>query len=132
MPKLLVAAIIFITLALIFYTIGVWSEHKAGILKKTHVIIFWCGLVCDTLGTYTMSKIVSSGTYRAITKTDLLIHKSTGMLAIVLMLIHAIWATIVLSRGREKSKAVFHKFSLIVWFIWLIPYLLGMYIGMSS
>ncbi len=34
MPKLLIPAIIFITLALIFYTIGVWSEHRAGILKE--------------------------------------------------------------------------------------------------
>ena len=90
MPKLLIPAIIFITLALIFYTIGVWSEHRAGILKKKHVIIFWCGLVCDTLGTYTMSRIVAAGTDKGITPTDLLIHQSTGMLAIILMLIHAV------------------------------------------
>ncbi|WP_300257701.1 HsmA family protein [Clostridium sp.] len=132
MPKLLIPAIIFITLALIFYTIGVWSEHRAGILKKKHVIIFWCGLVCDTLGTYTMSRIVASGTDKAITPTDLLIHQSTGMLAIILMLIHAVWATVVLNKGSEKSKAIFHKFSLVVWFIWLIPYFIGMYIGMTS
>ncbi|MDU7962815.1 MAG: HsmA family protein [Clostridium perfringens] len=92
------------------YTIGVWSEHRAGILKKKHVIIFWCGLVCDTLGTYTMSRIVAAGTDKGITPTDLLIHQSTGMLAIILMLIH----------------------SLVVWFIWLIPYFVGMYIGMTS
>lgn len=132
MPKLLIPAIIFITLALIFYTIGVWSEHRAGILKKKHVIIFWCGLVCDTLGTYTMSRIVAAGTDKGITPTDLLIHQSTGMLAIILMLIHAVWATIVLNRGSEKVKAIFHKFSLVVWFIWLIPYFVGMYIGMTS
>ena len=132
MPKLLIPAIIFITLALIFYTIGVWSEHRAGILKKKHVIIFWCGLVCDTLGTYTMSRIVAAGTDKGITPTDLLIHQSTGMLAIILMLIHAVWATIVLNRGSEKAKAIFHKFSLVVWLIWLIPYFVGMYIGMTS
>lgn len=132
MPKLLIPAIIFITLALIFYTIGVWSEHRAGILKKKHVIIFWCGLVCDTLGTYTMSRIVAAGTDKGITPTDLLIHQSTGMLAIILMLIHAVWATIVLNRGSEKAKSIFHKFSLVVWFIWLIPYFVGMYIGMTS
>ncbi|HHD2803924.1 TPA: HsmA family protein [Clostridium perfringens] len=132
MPKLLIPAIIFITLALIFYTIGVWSEHRAGILKKKHVIIFWCGLVCDTLGTYTMSRIVAAGTDKGITPTDLLIHQSTGMLAIILMLIHAVWATIVLNRGSEKAKTIFHKFSLVVWFIWLIPYFVGMYIGMTS
>ena len=54
------------------------------------------------------------------------------LIAIILMLIHAVWETIVLNRGSEKAKAIFHKFSLVVWFIWLIPYFVGMYIGMTS
>ena len=132
MPKLLIPAIIFITLALIFYTNSVWSKHSFGILKKKHVIKYWCDLVCYSLGTYTMSRIVASGTDKGIIPTDLLIHQSTGMLAIILMLIHAVWATIVLNKGIEKAKAIFHKFSLVVWFIWLIPYFVGMYIGMTS
>ena len=41
----LIMAIITITLALVFYTIGVFSERKAHILKKQHVFIFWLGLV---------------------------------------------------------------------------------------
>lgn len=132
MPKLLIPAIIFITCALIFYTVGVWGEHKAKVLRKKHVIIFWCGLVCDTLGTYTMSKIAAAGTDKAITHTQLLIHQSTGMLAILLMLCHALWATWVLNKGSEKAKEAFHKFSMLVWFIWLIPYFVGMYIGMAG
>ncbi|SHE97018.1 HsmA family protein [Clostridium fallax] len=132
MPKLLIPAIIFITLALIFYTIGVWGEHRAKILKKKHVIIFWCGLICDTLGTFTMSRIVASGTDKTISSTQLLIHQTTGMLAIILMLFHAVWATWVLNKGSEKAKAAFHKFSMLVWVIWLIPYFVGMYIGMTS
>ena len=112
MPKLLIPAIIFITLALIFYTIGVWSEHRAGILKKKHVIIFWCGLVCDTLGTYTMSRIVAAGTDKGITPTDLLIHQSTGMLAIILMLIHAVSKTntAVLKTVIEQIRADGYEF----------------------
>ena len=35
----LIMAIITITLALVFYTIGVFSERKAHILKKQHVFI---------------------------------------------------------------------------------------------
>ncbi|MBP1889898.1 putative repeat protein (TIGR03987 family) [Clostridium moniliforme] len=132
MPKLLIPAIIFITLALIFYTIGVWGEHKAKILKKKHVIIFWCGLVCDTLGTFTMSRIVAAGTDKTITNTQLMIHQSTGLLAIILMLFHAVWATWVLNKGSAKAKEAFHKFSMLVWFIWLIPYFVGMYIGMAG
>ena len=38
-------------LALIFYSIGVWSERFAGRLKPWHLIFFVLGLVCDTWGT---------------------------------------------------------------------------------
>ncbi len=50
------------------------------------------------------------------------IHGLSGVLAIVLMLIHAVWATVVLVKKDEKMIANFHKFSLVVWFVWLIPY----------
>ncbi|MGL5417744.1 MAG: HsmA family protein [Clostridium sp.] len=130
MPKLLIPAIIFISLALVFYTIGVWGEFLSKTLKKKHVIIFWIGLVFDTLGTTTMSRIASMGTDHSITSTELMIHGITGALAIILMLIHAVWATWVYNKGSENAKKIFHKFSIIVWIIWLVPYFVGMYIGM--
>lgn len=34
-------AVIAITLALFFYTIGVWSEHRAKLLKPLHLAFFW-------------------------------------------------------------------------------------------
>jgi uncharacterized repeat protein (TIGR03987 family) len=58
------------------------------------------------------------------------IHGLSGLLAIILMLIHAIWATLVLVRKDEKMIANFHKFSIVVWFIWLIPYFSPMVVGM--
>ncbi|MBS6005523.1 MAG: TIGR03987 family protein [Clostridium baratii] len=126
----LIFAIITITLALIFYTIGVWSERKANTLKKWHVIIFWIGLFFDTTGTITMEKIAGTSSV-SITSTQLLIHGITGALAIVLMLFHAVWATWVLYKNDEAKKVIFHKFSIAVWFIWLVPYIVGMIIGMS-
>ena len=51
------------------------------------------------------------------------IHGLTGLLAILLMLVHAVWATVVLIRKNEKLISSFHKFSILVWLIWLIPYL---------
>lgn len=56
----LIIAITTITLALVFYTIGVFAERKSHILKKAHVIIFWLGLLCDTTGTITMSLIAKA------------------------------------------------------------------------
>jgi uncharacterized repeat protein (TIGR03987 family) len=58
------------------------------------------------------------------------LHTLTGQIALWLMLIHAIWATVVVSRGSENSRKKFHRYSLIVWLIWLIPYFGGMIMGM--
>lgn len=49
MSPLLMKAVIAITLALIFYTIGVWSEHKAKVLKPVHLAFFWLGLCMDNM-----------------------------------------------------------------------------------
>ena len=51
--------------------------------------------------------------------------KNTGRLslpAIILMLVHALWATLVLIRKQEKMITKFHRLSIIVWLIWLIPF----------
>lgn len=40
----LILAIITITLALVFYTVGVFSERKAKILKPVHVVFFFWDL----------------------------------------------------------------------------------------
>jgi uncharacterized repeat protein (TIGR03987 family) len=59
-------------------------------------------------------------------KMDLDIHGITGALAIILMFSHAAWATIVLITRQEKAIRNFHKFSLFVWLVWLIPFFTGM------
>ena len=127
MDTILIVAIITIILALVFYTIGVWSEHRAKNLKVIHVIFFWLGLCMDTTGTMLMSKIAESGNKIGMFSA----HGVTGLLAIILMIIHAIWATVVLVKKSESASQNFHKFSLAVWIIWLIPYILGMIVGMK-
>ena len=119
----LLFAVIFITLALVFYTWGVFGERAARRLMRKHLVLFWLGLTCDTIGTTLMSQLAEkSGVVN--------FHSVTGTLAILLMAIHAIWATVVLLRGSEKSKADFSRLSIFVWMIWLVPYLSGMFYGM--
>jgi uncharacterized repeat protein (TIGR03987 family) len=105
---------IVINLALVFYSIGVWSERFSGKLKVWHLIFFWCGFICDTWGTGLMFEIAGGLTYD--------VHGLSGLLAILLMFVHAVWATIVLLKKDEKLIANFHKFSVTVWVIWLVPY----------
>ncbi|MCJ7689299.1 MAG: TIGR03987 family protein [Clostridiaceae bacterium] len=62
-------------------------------------------------------------TVKVTSGTDL--HGITGIIAIVLMLIHAIWATVVLIKKNETMIAQFHRFSILVWIIWLVPFISG-------
>lgn len=118
-------AVTAITLALILYTIGVWSEHRSKTLKPVHLAFFWLGLCADTTGTMMMSKL-ADGSGGGLMGA----HGITGMIAIILMMIHAVWATVVLVRRDEKAMHTFHRFSLMVWIIWLVPFVLGMIMGM--
>jgi uncharacterized repeat protein (TIGR03987 family) len=123
MSSILLVSIICMVLALTCYTVAVWSERAAGKLKPWHLILFWTGFVFDTTGTTLMGKMAGS--------FELNIHSITGALAILLMLFHSIWATIVLVRKQEDMIRSFHKFSLIVWAIWLIPFCSGIFLGMG-
>lgn len=115
----LAVSTILITLALVSYSIGVWSERLAGRLKSWHLVFFWGGLAFDTIGTGMMFEIAGG------IGTDT--HSVTGITAILLMVIHAIWATGVLMRKDEKAITSFHRLSVIVWSIWLIPYFSGFF-----
>jgi uncharacterized repeat protein (TIGR03987 family) len=110
--------------ALIFYSIGVWGEKLSGRLKWWHFVFFVLGLTCDTWGTGLMFEFVGGMAFD--------IHGITGVIAIVLMFIHALWALVVLLKKDEKAILNFHKFSIVVWLIWLIPYFSPMIFGMAT
>ena len=119
MTSELVVSTILISLALVFYSIGVWSERIAGRLKKWHLVFFWGGLVFDTTGTGIMFEMAGG------IGAD--IHSVTGVAAILLMLVHAVWATTVLVLRNEKAINNFHYFSVFVWAVWLVPYFTGFF-----
>jgi uncharacterized repeat protein (TIGR03987 family) len=114
----------FIFAALLFYTVGVWAERIGGRLRWWNAIVFWIGVVCDSTGTTAMA-VFAGGMFQST------IHGITGMAAIILMLFHATWATIVLVRKDEKMIKSFHKFSLFVWIFWLVPMVSGAVFGSS-
>jgi uncharacterized repeat protein (TIGR03987 family) len=117
-------ATIIISFALLFYSIGVWSERFQGKLKPWHLAFFVLGLICDTWGTGLMLDFAGGLTFD--------IHGVSGVIAILLMFVHALWAYIVLRKNDEKAINNFHKFSLLVWFIWLIPYFSPMFFNLAQ
>jgi len=126
MSQPLIISTVLITLALAFYSLGVWAERIAQYLKPWHVATFWIGFLFDASGTWTMHRL-TEGPFDLRSP-----HTLTGQIALWLMLAHALWATSVARRGSEETRTGFHRYSLFVWLIWLVPYVGGMYLGMRG
>lgn len=131
---MLVTAIVLITAALIAYTLGVWAEHRAGSLRWWHVGTFGVGLTCDAAGTAVMGRIAASRPspppgLAAVLQT---VMSTTGAVALVLMAAHLAWAVAVMVRDRPAERARFHRYSLAVWALWLVPYFSGMAASMAG
>lgn len=122
MPTMIRTAMLLMVAALTCYTVGVWGERFAHRLKPWHAVMFWGGFVADTAGTELMRRLAGGFTPS--------LHTATGVLALLLMFGHAVWATTVLRRRDEAAIVTFHRVSVVVWAIWLIPFLSGMVAGM--
>ena len=87
---------------------------------------FGLGLVCDFVGTAFMAELVR------LTGQDNRLHAVLGSIAVFLMAIHALWAFWTFRKGSARAKRNFSRFSVIVWWVWLIPYFIGVYLGMTA
>jgi uncharacterized repeat protein (TIGR03987 family) len=124
MSPTLIAAVVTILTAAVIYTIAVFAEQRSGVLKPWHLALFWLGLVFDTTGTTLMSDIAGGW--------KLNIHGALGVLAIVLMLIHAGWATIALVFKQEAVLSKFHTFSVHVWGLWMASLVSGIALNFGA
>lgn len=125
MRPLELAAIVLITLALVFYSVGVWAEHLRRYLLPWHVGAFWTGFLFDVTGTGAMELMTPGFNWASV-------HTITGQIALWLMLGHAAWATQVVRKQDDELRHRFHRYSLVVWGIWLVPYIGGMILGMRG
>jgi len=124
MSPLLITSVIAYTIAMVFYTVSVWSERKARRLKAWHVRLFLFGVIADIIATGFAIKAVGGLVFTP--------HAIVGFISLGLMIIHYIWAALTLRGGREKSLINFHKLSLFVWSVWMISYLSGFALGMMK
>ena len=124
MSPTLIGAVVTILAAAVIYTIAVFAEYRAGELKPWHVALFWTGLVFDTVGTTLMGRLAGG--------FELNIHGVLGVLAIVIMLVHAAWATTVLLLKRAQLMRNFHHFSLTAWALWMVSLVTGFAIAIPS
>lgn len=124
MSQELLYSIVFINLAFLFYTIGIWAEFFKKKLLIWHSVFFWFGVLTDTVGTGLMIQHVGHIKFT--------IHTTTGFAGLSLMLFHAFWATVVLIKNESNTLMYFHKFSVVVWLIWFVSYLSGLVMGVKS
>ena len=122
MSPTLIAAIIAITAALVFYSIGVLGEARRKVLKWRDAGWFAAGLVADTTGTLLMSNIASSGEHVLAEWSQTLMAVS-GTLAIALMAGHLVFALVCLISNVYLEK--FHRWSLVIYAVWLFSYVVG-------
>lgn len=123
MPQELIFPSIVMSAAFVFYTAGVWAERAARDLRPSHVVAFLLGWGFDAWGTWLMEQMRLAG------RESGLVHGVTGASAFALMGLHALWAAWVLWRGSDNARGGFHRYSVAVWALWLVPYLGGMIAG---
>ena len=121
---MLLRAIIWMNLALLFYTWAVFSGRRNG-LHTSHLIIFGIGLACDYLGTTEMNHFALANGKAPEW------HNITGIASLAGMGFHFLLALAASIMGRtEVINRVFHRVSLTIYSCWLIAFASGAISGM--
>ena len=120
---MLYQAVIWMNLALVFYTWAVFSARKKGLHRK-HLFIFGFGLLCDYLGTHLMFLYgLSTGIIPEW-------HIVIGIASLSGMAFHFMLALAAsLVRRAEAINHLFHQVSLSIYTGWLIAFVSGSVAG---
>lgn len=121
---MLAQAVIWMNLALAFYTWAVFSGRKQGLHPK-HLVIFGIGLTCDFLGTHQMNLVAQ------IFGKAPEWHNITGIASLAGMGFHFLLAlTASMLHRAEAVNVLFHRVSLTIYTCWLIAFVSGAVSGM--
>lgn len=123
---MLFQAVIWMNLALVFYTWAVFSARRQGLHRK-HLLLFGSGLVCDYVGTHLMLLYgLSTG---VVPEWHILI----GIASLSGMAFHFLLAfAAAFVRRAEAVNRLFHRISLIIYSAWLIAFVTGSIAGIAG
>lgn len=117
-------AVIWMMLALIFYTWAVFSGRRQGLHRK-HLLIFGIGLICDFLGTRQMNLFATA--YGKAPEW----HNISGIASLSGMGFHFVLALFASVANRaEAVNLVFHRVSMTIYSCWLLAFCSGAISGM--
>ena len=121
---MLARAVIFMNLALIFYTYAVFSGRQEGLHRK-HLLVFGIGLFFDFLGTRQMNLFATA--YGKAPEW----HNLSGISSLAGMAFHFLLALIATFMHRADAiNRTFHRVSLTIYSLWLIAFASGAISGM--
>jgi uncharacterized repeat protein (TIGR03987 family) len=115
----LVFGIIIVNIALVFYSIGIISEQKRKVIKKTTIVGLTLGILCDITATVFM--IIGSR------RIPLTFHGIIGYSALLAMLVDTvfIWRhRLRFGSGINVGRRL-HLFSRYAYCWWVIAYIAG-------
>ena len=123
---MLFKAVVWMNLALIFYTWAVFSARVRGLHRK-HLFLFGSGLICDYLGTHLMLLYgMSTG---VIPEWHILI----GIVSLSGMAFHFMLAFVAAMVSQaEAVNRLFHRVSLSIYAGWLIAFITGTIAGITG
>ena len=107
--------IVFISLALLFYSWAVWGAYIERELCALFVWLFMAGFVCDLIGTSLMAARTP--------EFHLTIHTLLGIMALLIMAAHGAWACQALY--RPQASELFHRWSVWAYILWMIAFVTG-------
>jgi uncharacterized repeat protein (TIGR03987 family) len=123
---MLIHAVIWMNLALVFYTWAVFSARRQG-LQRRHLFIFGFGLLCDYVGTHLM---LLYGHSKGIEPEW---HILIGLASLSGMAFHFLLAlAAALVTRAEAVNRLFHRVSLGIYTAWLIAFLTGTIAGITG
>lgn len=109
---------LFFFIALILYSVAIWSDRKAMELRPWMISVFALAVALDSLGTVLLCA----------TATDALrvnVHTVTGMASLLIMLAHFLWAFTAYWKSDAASAARFRRWSPWAWGLWMVSFLSG-------
>ncbi len=124
MPPLLIISVVLFSIAMVFYTWGVWSERKQKYLMPKHVKLFACGVAADCLATLLSSIVIGGVVWTP--------HAIMGFVSLGLMAVHFVWSVIAIRQNKPDTLRRFHRLSLLVWSVWMVSYLSGFVLGLGK
>ncbi len=106
-------------IALVLYSASIWAERIVGKLRAWMIVAFGIGLAADTVGTVVLCA-------PAALSWKWSFHTTTGLASLAIMAVHFLWALLATRGGR--AAALFHRWSVAAWLLWLSSFLSGAFI----